>query len=404
MRALIDIVSDILIDLSARRAKVILTLTAVAFATGALSAAVGVARMAENQIDTNLAATVTDRVTITRTTTQTSGDDTDRPPANDSVDAMRVTFPAGSLKRVESIEGVLAAGLKLPLTDGIEATGPTGATAPTVELAGITSGYLTTIGTTTRTAWALDQPADTIAQIAIISADVATAAGIPTDADTLTGYTITVLDETYQVVDVIHGPAARGAVLIPYDRALAARGGDWQATMRVLTRPGAAHPITRVLREAVNPAAPDTLTLSHTADLSTLRTGVATQLGQLIAAIGGLLVILTGLLIANNMVIAVTARTAEIGLRRALGASRSQIASLFITEATLTGLLGGLAGSALATTTTATVAAINQWDVVFTPWHAALGPAIGLTVAIAGTLHPAIRAAHTAPATAIRTD
>ena len=383
MRALIDIVSDILIDLSARRAKVILTLTAVAFATGALTAAVGVARMAENQIDTNLAATVTDRVTITRTTTKTSGNDTDRPPADNNIDAMRVTFPAGSLERVESIEGVVAAGLKLPLTDGIEATGPTGATAPTVELAGITSGYLTTVGITTRTAWALDQPADKIAQIAIISADVAAAVGIPTDTDAQTGYTITV---------------------IPYNGALAARDGDWQATMQVLTRPGAAHPITRVLREAVNPAAPDTLTLSHTADLSTLRTGVATQLGQLIAAIGGLLVILTGLLIANNMVIAVTARTAEIGLRRALGASRLQIASLFITEATLTGLLGGLAGSALATTTTAAVAAINQWDVVFTPWHAALGPAIGLTVAIAGTLHPAIRAARTAPATAIRTD
>ncbi|WP_246117548.1 hypothetical protein [Cellulomonas composti] len=51
-----------------------------------------------------------------------------------------------------------------------------------------------------------------------------------------------------------------------------------------------------------------------------------------------------------------------------------------------------------------TVAAVNQWDVVLTPWLVVLGPAIGLTVAITGTLHPAIRAARTAPATAIRAD
>lgn len=401
MRALIDIVSDILIDLSARRAKVILTLTAVAFATGALSAAVGVARMAENQIDANLAATVTDRITITRTSTETAGDDR---PAADDVDAMRETFPPGSLERVEDIDGVIAAGLVLPLGDDTAATGATGATAPTLELAAATSGYLDVVGISAHAAWALDQDPGQLGQIALVSSDVAEAAGIPTGSETLAGYTITVLDETYQVVEVLRGPSARGTVLIPYGAGVTARGTDRQASMHVLTRPGIAHPASRVLREAVNPAHPDTLTLSHTADMSTLRTGVATQLGRLIAAIGGLLVILTALLIANNMIISVTARTAEIGLRRALGASRAQIANLFITEGTLTGLLGGLAGSALAVVTMTTVAAVNQWDVVITPWHAALGPAIGLIVAITGTLHPAIRAARTPPATAIRTD
>jgi putative ABC transport system permease protein len=103
------------------------------------------------------------------------------------------------------------------------------------------------------------------------------------------------------------------------------------------------------------------------------------------------------------MVISVLERRSEIGLRRALGATKGNIRLQFLSEAILLAALGGTVGVALGTIATAIYANIKGWATVVPPlaWAGGLGAAIAIG-AIAGLL-PALRAARMQPTEALRT-
>jgi len=103
------------------------------------------------------------------------------------------------------------------------------------------------------------------------------------------------------------------------------------------------------------------------------------------------------------MVISVLERRSEIGLRRALGATRAQIRTQFLTEAILLALLGGAAGVTAGTAATATYAAAKHWTIVIptSAWAGGLGVTI-LIGTIAGLL-PAPRASRMSPTEALWT-
>jgi putative ABC transport system permease protein len=109
-----------------------------------------------------------------------------------------------------------------------------------------------------------------------------------------------------------------------------------------------------------------------------------------------------GVGIANIMFIAVLERRSEIGLRRALGASRHHIAEQFLTEALLLSVLGGIAGTVIGATATAVYAATQHWSVAL-PSVSLYGGVVAAVVigAIAG-LYPAMRAARLSPTEALR--
>nr|WP_279589689.1 ABC transporter permease [Cellulomonas uda] len=97
-------------------------------------------------------------------------------------------------------------------------------------------------------------------------------------------------------------------------------------------------------------------------------------------------------------------RTGEIGLRRAIGASRARVAAMFWTEGALSGAVGGVTGSALAAVAVVVVAAVNGWTASVNPVSALLGPTIGLVAGVVSSLYPALRAAAVEPAQAVRAD
>jgi putative ABC transport system permease protein len=103
------------------------------------------------------------------------------------------------------------------------------------------------------------------------------------------------------------------------------------------------------------------------------------------------------------MVISVLERRCEIGLRRALGATRRHVAEQFLAEAVLLAVLGGLAGTTIGVAATAIYALTEHWQVQI-PGLAAYG-GIGAALAIGAIagLYPAARAARLSPTEALRT-
>jgi putative ABC transport system permease protein len=118
----------------------------------------------------------------------------------------------------------------------------------------------------------------------------------------------------------------------------------------------------------------------------------------------GVVALLVGAVgVANIMVISVLERRQEIGLRRALGATRTQIRVQFLAEAILLAALGGATGVILGAVSTAIYARAKGWAIVIPPqaWAGGLGAAV-LIGALSGLL-PAIRAARLSPTQALWT-
>ena len=103
------------------------------------------------------------------------------------------------------------------------------------------------------------------------------------------------------------------------------------------------------------------------------------------------------------MVISVLERRSEIGLRRALGATKGQISAQFLSESVLLSLLGGTAGITLGAAATAVYATAKHWAIVMPPLALAGGAAAALAIGGIAGLLPALRAARLAPTDALRT-
>jgi putative ABC transport system permease protein len=105
--------------------------------------------------------------------------------------------------------------------------------------------------------------------------------------------------------------------------------------------------------------------------------------------------------VANIMIISVLERRSEIGLRRALGATRAHTRTQFLSEAILLGLLGGIVGDALGATATAIYAHTKHWASVIPTEAWVGGIAASLIIGAAAGLIPALRAARLSPTQAL---
>ncbi len=161
--------------------------------------------------------------------------------------------------------------------------------------------------------------------------------------------------------------------------------------------------VQSVLAQTANPEAPNEVNVSQPSDALTARAAAAGAFDSLFLGLGVVALIVGAVGVANIMIISVLERRSEIGLRRALGATRAQIRTQFLTESILLAVIGGVVGVLAGAAATAVYASSKGWAVVI-PVEAWLGgiAAAVLIGAFAGLL-PAVRASRMAPAVALRT-
>ncbi len=160
--------------------------------------------------------------------------------------------------------------------------------------------------------------------------------------------------------------------------------------------------VRSVLPRTVNPSDPNEVTVSRPSDALEARAQVDENLQNLLLGLGAVALLVGGVGIANVMIISVLERRGEIGLRRALGATRRHIATQFVLESASLAALGGLIGTALGAAVTYGYARRQGWLVDIPVQALAAGIAAALVLGALAGLYPATRAARLDPADAVR--
>jgi putative ABC transport system permease protein len=174
---------------------------------------------------------------------------------------------------------------------------------------------------------------------------------------------------------------------------------------RVLVRvdPAKVDQVLTVLAATGNPEFPEEVTVDKPSDALEAQEAADDAFTALLLGLGAVSLLVGGVGIANVMVIAVLERRSEIGLRRALGATRRHIASQFLSEALLLGAMGGTGGIILGFAVTAIYANIKGWATLVPPIAVIGGIAAALLIGGIAGLYPAVRAARLSPTEALRT-
>lgn len=158
-----------------------------------------------------------------------------------------------------------------------------------------------------------------------------------------------------------------------------------------------------ILPRSVSPTRPDTVVVAVPADAIAAREATTSTFSGLLVGLAGVALVIGGIGIANTMIVSVLERRPEIGLRRALGATRGQVRVQFVSEAVLLSLLGGVTGAVCGTAVTAVYSQTRGWPVVVPLWVSAAGVGVTALIGAVSGFYPAMRASRISPTSALAT-
>ena len=314
---------------------------------------------------------------------------------------------------LDRLNGVVRAGLIWELGSGGHLY-QVGRTAPQpgqpqigLPVTAASAGGLATIGATVSAGRLYDAGMDHRGdQVALLGAAAARQLGITEVGE---APVIFIGTEAFTVIGIVQraplDPGVLLGVIVPPGAAgvVAGRfGADTDRQVMVRTVPGAAQLIGRQGPYAIDPLRPRQIAASVPEDPTALRQSVNSSLTSLLLAIALIALGVGVIAIANTTLLSVIQRRAEIGLRRSVGAAPRHIAVMVVSEAVLTGAIGGLMGTSAGVLIISAVCAGHGWAPVLDPALLLLAPAAGALAGLLAGLYPAWRASRVTPISALQ--
>ncbi|MGZ4778440.1 MAG: ABC transporter permease [Thermoanaerobaculia bacterium] len=232
-----------------------------------------------------------------------------------------------------------------------------------------------------------------------------------------TGSEIQIRNSVYKVMGVlaVKGQSASGSdsddvVLMPYTTASTTLSGRsfipqiLASTANEQDIPAAQAEISTLLREAhkIDQGSPDDFTVKNQADLATAAESSTKVMTLLLAAIASISLLVGGIGIMNIMLVSVTERTREIGIRLAIGARGSDVLTQFLVESIVMGILGGVVGLAIGVIGSKILGHFTGWETVISPIIMVIAVGFSGAVGVFFGYYPARKAAALNPIEALR--
>jgi putative ABC transport system permease protein len=371
--------------------RVFLSALGIAIGIAAMIAVVGISSSSRAELDRQLAELGTNLLTVS---------------PGSGLFGEDATLPEESISMISRVDHVIAvsaigrvADVKVYRNDQIPAVQSSGITVSAAHLQLLeTVGAELSDGVWLNTATA-QYPA------AVLGSSAAHRLGLFTvDPDVL----ILVGGEWFSVVGILHdtalAPELDTTVLIGWEAAEEAFEFDGHPTNVYLRADESmVEEVRDILAWTANPAAPNEVQVSRPSDALAAKQAADQTLTGLLLGLGAVALLVGGIGVANTMVITVLERRSEIGLRRAIGATRGQIRIQFFTEALLLSAVGGVGGVTLGVLATSVYSTIQHWPTVVPAWASIGGIVATLVIGAIAGLYPAMRAARMAPTEALST-
>ncbi|WP_199439344.1 ABC transporter permease [Umezawaea beigongshangensis] len=213
-------------------------------------------------------------------------------------------------------------------------------------------------------------------------------------------------DTRFTVVGVLGpmplAPEVERSALVGWDSAKEHLGFDGHpSTVYLRAREDSVEEVRGVLARTLNPANPGEVEVVRPSEALKAQEITESANSALFLGLGAVALLVGGVGVANTMVISVLERRREIGLRRALGATRRQVRGQFLAESVLLSGLGGLCGVLAGVLVTTGYALSRGWPAVFPVQTLAGGIGLAVLVGAVAGAYPASRAARLAPVAAL---